>query len=223
MICSSSHIEGAFLSARESSMVISQSSHVCTGQTLVVHYVQRARKVGWGGVQLIRWEGGGWAADNSMAISQAGSLQLIDPPNCIPHYLTVSLPHILSCTSPIPSSWHHNSAPWHSSRNFNDLCAQAGILGKNDCCANWPQPHTLLWVLYPDHLEIEHHEDQTHRHQRQSKTKWCPCTRAPYPVRVTVRAFCTQLEQNIGSEETQQNSSVATHTYIVIIVMQMEQ
>ena len=109
MICSSSHIEGAFLSARESSMVISQSSHVCTGQTLVVHYVQRARKVGWGGVQLIRWEGGGWAADNSMAISQAGSVQLIDPPNCIPHCLTVSLPHILSCTSPIPSSWHHNS------------------------------------------------------------------------------------------------------------------
>ena len=111
MICSSSHIEGAFLSARESSMVISQSSHVRTGQTFVVHYVQRARKVGRGGVQLIRWEGGGWAADNSMAISQAGSLQLIDPPNCIPHCLTVSLSHILSCTFPIPSSWHHNSAP----------------------------------------------------------------------------------------------------------------
>ena len=78
-------------------------------QTFVVHYVLRARKVGRGGVQLIRWEGGGWAADNSMAISQAGSVQLIDPPNCIPHCLTVSLPHILSCTSPIPSSWHHNS------------------------------------------------------------------------------------------------------------------
>ena len=81
------------------------------GKRSLVHYVQRARKVGWGGVQLIRWEGGGWAADNSMAISQAGSVQLIDPPNCIPHCLTVSLPHILSCTSPIKSSWHHNSAP----------------------------------------------------------------------------------------------------------------
>ena len=77
------------------------------GKRSLVHYVQRARKVGWGGVQLIRWEGGGWAADNSMAISQAGSVQLIDPPNCIPHCLTVSLPHILSCTSPIPSSWQH--------------------------------------------------------------------------------------------------------------------
>ena len=41
-------------------MLISPSSHVRTGQTFVVHYVQRARKLGQGGVQLIRWEGGGW-------------------------------------------------------------------------------------------------------------------------------------------------------------------